>query len=136
MDAKVAGDAVTVGGKVRLGVDVGQSVYAVAGQLTINGKVRRNVRAAGGQLERGPKSEIVGNVIATSGHVELGPNARIAGKSMATAPAPITGKLGRLASVFSAGCGHLALSCWPACCSLPFQTFPPSSLARYANVLA
>ena len=59
------------GGKVRIGAEVGQSVYAAGGQVNINGKVGRNLRVAGGQVELGPKADVTGNVSAAGGQVRL-----------------------------------------------------------------
>ena len=66
----VAGDTLALGGKVRLGGDVGRSVYAAAGQLSVAGKVGR-------VSIDGP---VGGDVTVTAGQVELGPRASIAGK--------------------------------------------------------
>jgi len=65
------GDALLMGGRARLGADVAQSVFAAGGQLTVAGRVGRNLRAAGGRVELGPQAQVAGNVTVAGGQVTL-----------------------------------------------------------------
>ncbi len=73
---------VRVGGNVTVDADeqVNGPVVAVFGSVSVNGRVRDNVVAVGGDVRLGPTAEVRGDVVAVGGQVHTDPSANVTGK--------------------------------------------------------
>ncbi len=72
---------VRIGGSVNVAADeeVNGPVVAVLGSVTVNGRVRDNVVAVGGNIHLGPSAEVRGDVVAVGGTVDRDAGASVAG---------------------------------------------------------
>lgn len=73
---------VRIGGDVSVDSDeqVNGPVVAVLGSVTVNGRVREDVVAVGGDIRLGPQAEVDGTVTAVGGRVDRDPGARVNGE--------------------------------------------------------
>jgi hypothetical protein len=73
---------VRIGGDVVVDSDeqVNGPVVAVLGSVTINGRVRDDVVAVGGDVRLGPQAEVNGGVTAVGGRVDRDPDAHVGGE--------------------------------------------------------
>ena len=73
---------VRIGGNVTVPQDeeVTGPVVAVLGSVTVDGRVRDNVVAVGGNVHLGPSADVRGDVVAVGGTVERDPSANISGQ--------------------------------------------------------
>ena len=73
---------VRVGGSITVADDehVTGAVVAVAGSITVNGRVNQDVVAVGGNIHLGSKAEVRGDVVVVGGVVEREPGAKVLGK--------------------------------------------------------
>jgi hypothetical protein len=73
---------VRVGGSITVAEDeeVTGAVVAVAGSITVNGRVNEDVVAVGGNVRLGPKAEVRGDVVVVGGTIEREPGAKVLGR--------------------------------------------------------
>ena len=73
---------VRIGGSITVPEDehVTGAVVAVAGSITVNGRVNQDVVAVGGDIHLGSKAEVRGDVVVVGGVVERDPGAKVLGK--------------------------------------------------------
>jgi hypothetical protein len=73
---------VRVGGNITVDADeqVNGPVVAVFGSVTVNGRVRDNVVAVGGNVRLGPDADVRGDVTAVGGEIDRAAGARVSGK--------------------------------------------------------
>jgi hypothetical protein len=73
---------VRVGGNISVAEDerVTGAVVAVAGSITVNGRVQQDVVAVGGNVHLGRRAEVRGDVVVVGGTVERDPGAVVQGK--------------------------------------------------------
>jgi hypothetical protein len=73
---------VRVGGNITVAEDeqVNGAVVAVAGSVTINGRVREDVVAVGGNVHLGPRAEVRGDVTVVGGTIDRDPGATVGGR--------------------------------------------------------
>jgi hypothetical protein len=73
---------VRVGGSITVGEDeeVRGAVVAVAGSITVNGRVDQDVVAIGGTIRLGSKAEVRGDVVVVGGTIEREPGAKVLGQ--------------------------------------------------------
>ena len=73
---------VRVGGSIAVAEDeeVRGAVVAVAGSITVNGRVDQDVVAVGGNIRLGPKAEVRGDVVVVGGNIEREQGAKVLGR--------------------------------------------------------
>jgi hypothetical protein len=73
---------VRVGGNISVAADeeVNGPVVAVFGSVTVNGRVRDNVVAVGGDVRLGPTADVRGDVVAVGGSVDRDSSANVSGQ--------------------------------------------------------
>lgn len=86
--ARVDGDVVIAGGRLRIESPLGADLHAAGGTVVLNGPVAGNVRLEGDNITIGPDAQIAGSLTHRGRNVRVAPEAVVAGQTIALRPHP------------------------------------------------
>jgi len=87
-EARVGGDVVVSGGRLRIEAPIGGGLRAAGGVIRIDGPVTGDVYVDGGTIVIGPDARIGGTLTHRGRRVEIAPEAQVTGEVTALAPRP------------------------------------------------
>lgn len=86
--ARIGGDAVMAGGRLRVEAPIGGGLRAAGRSIRIDGPVTGDVYVEGGSIVIGPDARIGGTLVHRGRSVQISPEAEITGEVTALAPRP------------------------------------------------